>query len=153
MLTLRLTQAFQDWLDAWETCERRFELQRRDNRHARRRGQVDAEARHRAGPAHRPRTGVGIMTRPKTKTSARLLPFDAARYLTDDAAIAEYMTAVLETGDSDLLLMALGDVPRARAMAQVAKERRPRPRELLQGSLPGPSPASTWCSRSRARSE
>jgi len=64
------------------------------------------------------------MTRPKSKTKipARLLPFDAARYLTDDAAIAEYMTAVLETGDSNLLLLALGDIARARGMAQVARD-------------------------------
>jgi DNA-binding phage protein len=44
------------------------------------------------------------MTKPKAKP--KLLPFDAARYLTDDAAVAEYMTAVLETEDSDLLLLA-----------------------------------------------
>lgn len=58
----------------------------------------------------------------KTKTRATLVPFDAARYLTDDAAVAEYMTAVLETGDSNLLLLALGDIARARGMAQVAKD-------------------------------
>jgi probable addiction module antidote protein len=57
----------------------------------------------------------------KTKAFAKLLPFDAARYLTDDAAVAEYMTAVLETDDPDLLLLALGDVARARGMAQIAK--------------------------------
>ena len=49
----------------------------------------------------------------KAKTSLKLLAFDAARYLDDDAAIAEYMTAVLEAGDADLLLLALGDVARA----------------------------------------
>ena len=57
-----------------------------------------------------------------TKSKSKLLPFDAARYLTDDAAVAEYMTAVLETDDPDLLLLALGDVARARGMAQVAKD-------------------------------
>ena len=57
-----------------------------------------------------------------SKTKNKLLPFDAARYLTDDAAVAEYMTAVLETEDPDLLLLALGDVARARGMAQVAKD-------------------------------
>ena len=56
-----------------------------------------------------------------TKMKSKLVPFDAARYLSDDAAIAEYMNAVLETGDTDLLLLALGDVARARGMAQVAK--------------------------------
>ncbi len=50
-----------------------------------------------------------------SKAKVKLLPFDAARYLNDDAAIAEYMTAVLETDDPDLLLLALGDVARARA--------------------------------------
>jgi probable addiction module antidote protein len=49
----------------------------------------------------------------KRKSKAKLFPFDAARYLTDDAAVAEYMTAVLETGDPDLLLLALADVARA----------------------------------------
>lgn len=28
----------------------------------------------------------------KSKSKAKLLPFDAARYLTDDQAIAEYLT-------------------------------------------------------------
>ncbi len=50
----------------------------------------------------------------KAKTATTLIPFDAARYLKDEAAIAEYMTAVLETDDPDLLLLALGDVARAR---------------------------------------
>ena len=58
----------------------------------------------------------------KTKARTTLVPFDAARYLTDDAAIAEYMTAVLETGDSNLLLLTLEDIARARGMAQVAKD-------------------------------
>jgi len=53
----------------------------------------------------------------KIEPSTKLLPFDAARYLTDDAAVAEYMTAVLETDDPDLLLLALGDVARARGGA------------------------------------
>jgi DNA-binding phage protein len=50
----------------------------------------------------------------KTKATASLLPFDAARYLNDEAAIAEYVTAVLETDDADLLLLALSDVALAR---------------------------------------
>ena len=57
----------------------------------------------------------------KKKTCPKQLPFDAARYLTDDAAIAEYVTAVLETDDPDLFLLALGDVARTRGMARVAK--------------------------------
>jgi len=58
----------------------------------------------------------------KTKNPRKLLLFDAARYLTDDAAVTEYMNAILEANDPDLLLLALGDIARARGMAQVAKE-------------------------------
>ena len=76
----------------------------------------------------------------KTKTTTKLLPFDAARYLTDDAAVAEYMTAVLETEDSDLLLLALGDVARARGMAQVAKDAGLGRESLYKALAPGAKP-------------
>ena len=58
----------------------------------------------------------------RAKSSTKLVAFDAARYLVDDAAVAEYVTAILETDDADLLLLALGDVARARGMAKVAKD-------------------------------
>lgn len=58
----------------------------------------------------------------RTKAPLKLVAFDAARYLDDDAAIAEYMTAVLDTGNADLLLMALADGARAKSMAQVAED-------------------------------
>lgn len=43
------------------------------------------------------------------KVPAKLMPFDAARYLTDDTAVAEYLTAVIEADNPDLLLLALRD--------------------------------------------
>ena len=70
----------------------------------------------------------------------KLLPFDAARYLTDDAAIAEYVSAVLESGNSDLLLLALGDVARARGMAQVAKDAGLGRESLYKALAPGAKP-------------
>src|SRR5437868_3699234 len=76
----------------------------------------------------------------KTNTPTKLLPFDAARYLTDDAAIAEYMTAILETDDPDLLLLALGDVARARGMAQVAKDSGLGRESLYKALAPGAKP-------------
>jgi probable addiction module antidote protein len=76
----------------------------------------------------------------KTKASTKLLPFDAARYLTDDAAIAEYMTAILEADDPDLLLLALGDVARARGMAQVAKDSGLGRESLYKALAPGAKP-------------
>ncbi len=75
-----------------------------------------------------------------TKTKTKLVPFDAARYLGDDAAIAEYMNAVLEAGDTDLLLLALGDVARARGMAQVAKDAGLGRESLYKALTPGAKP-------------
>ena len=76
----------------------------------------------------------------KTKPESKLVPFDAARYLTDDDAVAEYMTAVLETDDTDLLILALGDVARARGMAQVAKEAGLGRESLYKALTPGAKP-------------
>jgi probable addiction module antidote protein len=80
------------------------------------------------------------MKKKTTKPSRKLLPFDAARYLTDDGAVAEYMNAVLETGDADLLLMALNDVARARGMAQVAKDTGLGRESLYKALAPGAKP-------------
>ena len=76
----------------------------------------------------------------KTKGKVKLLPFDAARYLDDDEAIAEYMTAVLETNEPDLLLLALSDVARAKGMAQVAKDAGLGRESLYKALAPGAKP-------------
>ncbi len=78
------------------------------------------------------------MTKPKV--ARKLVAFDAARYLDDDAAIAEYMTAVLEANDPDLLLLALGDVARAKGMAQVAKDAGLGRESLYKALSPGAKP-------------
>ena len=76
----------------------------------------------------------------KPKEPVKLLPFDAARYLTDDAAVAEYFTAVLETDNPDLLLLALADVARARGMAQIAKDAGLGRESLYKALAPGAKP-------------
>jgi probable addiction module antidote protein len=76
----------------------------------------------------------------KAKGTAKLLPFDAARYLTDDTAVAEYLTAVLEADDPDLLLLALADIARARGMAEVAKEAGLGRESLYKALSPGAKP-------------
>ena len=70
----------------------------------------------------------------------KLIAFDAARYLDDDDAIAEYMTAILETNDPDLLLLALSDVARAKGMAQVAKDAGVGRESLYKALTPGAKP-------------
>lgn len=47
--------------------------------------------------------------------------FDAAAYLDNDEVIAEYLSAAAEDPNPDVFVAALGDVARARGMAQIAK--------------------------------
>lgn len=47
--------------------------------------------------------------------------FDAAEYLDSEAAVAEYLTAVIAENDPSLLAAALGDIARARGMSQIAE--------------------------------
>jgi probable addiction module antidote protein len=49
-------------------------------------------------------------------------PFDPARYLDSDEAIAGYMTEAFETEDPAFITHALGVAARARGMTQVAKD-------------------------------
>ena len=76
----------------------------------------------------------------KAKTPLKLIAFDADRYLDDDQAIAEYMTAVLEENDADLLLLALADVARAKGMTQVAKGAGLGRESLYKALAPGAKP-------------
>jgi probable addiction module antidote protein len=76
----------------------------------------------------------------EAKAPLKLVAFDAAKYLDDDDAIAEYMTAVLETNNSDLLLLALSDVARAKGMAQVAKDAGLGRESLYKALAPGAKP-------------
>ena len=126
MFSVRLTQEFQDWLDAMPD-------QRSQVRMGVRLRQAEAgnlggwkpvggevsEMRVNFGQAsavHIQPTGVTAMS--TANKPIKLVPFDAARYLTDHVAVAEYMSAVLKADDPDLLLLALADIARARGMAQ-----------------------------------
>ncbi|NOT23526.1 MAG: putative addiction module antidote protein [Nitrospiraceae bacterium] len=52
---------------------------------------------------------------------ADLPEFDTAPYLGSEAAIATYLTDVLEANDPALLAFALGDIARARGMSEITK--------------------------------
>ncbi len=51
----------------------------------------------------------------------KLKPFDPAKYLDSDEAVAEYLTAIIEDHDPALLAAALGDIARARGMSEIAR--------------------------------
>lgn len=80
------------------------------------------------------------MSKTRSKKKTKLLQFDAARFLTDEDAIAEYMAAILEENDPDLLLAALGDVARAKGMMNVAKETGLGRESLYKALAPGAKP-------------
>lgn len=70
----------------------------------------------------------------------RLIDFDAADYLDSNEAIAEYLTAILEQGDPELTLKALGDVAKARGMTQIARETGLGRESLYKAFRPGAQP-------------
>lgn len=59
----------------------------------------------------------------KTKTRVADLPnFDAAEYLKSEQDMQDYLSAALDDGDPSLVAAALGDIARARNMAQLARD-------------------------------
>ena len=48
--------------------------------------------------------------------------FEPSAYLDSNEAVAEYLTAAAEEPNPDVFLAALGDVAKARGMAQIAKD-------------------------------
>ena len=76
----------------------------------------------------------------KPKTDLGLAPFDAAEYLTDDAALAEFISAALEGGEPDVLLQALRTAARVHGMAQLARDAGLGRESLYKALAPGAKP-------------
>jgi probable addiction module antidote protein len=51
-----------------------------------------------------------------------LTTFDIAQYLDNKEVIAEYLSQILNDGDMDELLEALGNIAKAKGMSQIAQE-------------------------------
>jgi len=51
-----------------------------------------------------------------------LKTFDIAQYLDDKETIAQYLTQVMQDGDMDELLEAIGHIAKAKGMSQIAKD-------------------------------
>ena len=48
--------------------------------------------------------------------------FDPASYLDSEEVMTEYLNIALASGDTDLLLSAIGDIAKARGMAKIARD-------------------------------
>ena len=73
--------------------------------------------------------------------------FEAAECLDTDEDIAAFLTVVLEENDPALLAAALGEVARARGMAQVAKDSGITREALYKALRPGSAPRFDTISR------
>ena len=51
-----------------------------------------------------------------------LIPFDISEYLDSEEAISEYLSQVLEDGDNDEFIRAIGHIAKAKGMAQIAED-------------------------------
>jgi probable addiction module antidote protein len=61
------------------------------------------------------------MKKAKAKVKVTYAPFEVADYLASEEAIAEYLSLAARDENPDILLKALGDVAKARRLAEVAK--------------------------------
>ena len=66
--------------------------------------------------------------------------FDAARYLDNEEVMAEYLAACLEDPNPEVFLAALGDVAKARGIAQLAKDTGLGRESLYKTFSPGTKP-------------
>lgn len=114
-----------------------------------RRRQVQPAPRHRRGKAH----GAGIegeraLKKTKAKRAAKAntrakvtyAPFEVADYLDSEEAIAEYLSLAARDENPGVLLKALGDVAKARGMAEVAKASGLGRESLYKTLAPGAKP-------------
>lgn len=75
----------------------------------------------------------------KVKLDA-LSEFDAAEYLDNEQAIAQYLGVIMEDGDAGLLAAALGDVAKARGMTEIARASGMTREALYKALRPGAQP-------------
>ncbi len=79
------------------------------------------------------------MTKAKSN-SLGLAPFDAADYLDDETAVAEFLDAALESGEPDVFLQALRTAARAHGMARLSRETGLGRESLYKALAPGAKP-------------
>jgi probable addiction module antidote protein len=57
-----------------------------------------------------------------TTAKKKAKPFDAAKYLDSDEAVAEYISEAMLTGEMDIITHAIGVAAKARGMSEIARE-------------------------------
>lgn len=67
-------------------------------------------------------------------------PFEVYEHLDNEEVIAEYLNAAFETGEPDVLLLAVSNVAKARGMTQLAKDAGLGRESLYKALTPGAKP-------------
>lgn len=74
------------------------------------------------------------------KAKTKIKKFDVAEYLDSEEMIAEYLDVILEEGNQDVLLAAIGDIAKARGMKQIAETSGLGRESLYKALAPGAKP-------------
>ncbi|MDH1007574.1 putative addiction module antidote protein [Pseudomonas nicosulfuronedens] len=72
--------------------------------------------------------------------SVELSDFDTSHYLDNEEVIAEYLSQVLADGDPDELLLAIGNIAKARGMTKIANDSGLGRESLYKVFAPGAKP-------------
>ena len=83
---------------------------------------------------------VKKIVKANAKAKVTYAPFEVADYLDSEEAIAEYLSLAARDENSGVLLKALGDVAKARGMAEVAKASGLGRESLYKTLAPGAKP-------------
>lgn len=81
-----------------------------------------------------------IKANPAALQALGVRSFDMTDYLQSDEDIAEYLNQVLEDGDTDELIRALGVIAKAKGMTQLAKDSGLGRESLYKALAPGAKP-------------
>ena len=66
--------------------------------------------------------------------------WDASEYLDSPEMIHEYLKAAFEDGDSEMLLIAIGNVAKAQGMSEIARKTKLSRQNLYKALSPGGAP-------------
>lgn len=72
--------------------------------------------------------------------TVELSDFDTSHYLDNEEVIAEYLSQVLADGDPDELLLAIGNIAKARGMTKIANDTGLGRESLYKVFAPGAKP-------------
>ncbi|MDR2165667.1 MAG: putative addiction module antidote protein [Zoogloeaceae bacterium] len=80
------------------------------------------------------------MARLEEETSMKTVPSDIVKFLDNEEAVQEYFAQVMENSDSEEIIAVLGDIARARGMAEISEKtglgRGSLYKALSRGALP-----------------